>query len=534
MPSVNFSFSSGIQRVAEKAASAIRHRQSAAERAASFPRRGLQTQETRVDSAPRYRQSAATRTSYFPRRGLQREENNSNSKARHFQDAAVNVEHLINQVSAVATHVSRSVLPYSSEVQEENYSSNIGKNMRRPFYGVSHGPKRQHVGRLVRPQCDRIVYSYGGRRVSNWGPRLGYGSGDRKVLSYGDRRVFSYGERHSFSYGDRFRSRRALGRERQHHLGSSGRGDNGESFKRWFRESDIELLTSGLGALSVAGQFLTTFRRNLKFNNLPAILKVKYQLAGNDYKSLPQAQAVWESIPTQVRAGGPEALWKFHKGKDWSHIIAKSKGGQSTADNAIWWSSEKNRSLGSNPMSLADIADARAVMRSNAIRVSIAQTAGSMVQGALVAVVVSGALACIECGLNYAEGKITWREMVQEVVGTGVKAGGGAFVTTGIIVGISLLFPFLIPMLMPVLFVLQVASLAFMGAKGFKLAKGWWAVLERQQPQVHSAYGETFRTIRRAVRTLPSMSRRKSNRTGSSLKNAAQALSGWKTARMFP
>ena len=76
-------------------------------------------------------------------------------------------------------------------------------------------------------------------------------------------------------------------------------------------------------------------------------------------------------------------------------------------------------------MSQADIADAKAVLRSDAIRATFAQTATSMVRGAMVAVVVDGALACLECGLDYAEGKITWREMVQMVVRSGVIAGGG-------------------------------------------------------------------------------------------------------------
>ena len=103
------------------------------------------------------------------------------------------------------------------------------------------------------------------------------------------------------------------------------------------------------------------------------------------------------------------------------------------------------------------------------------------------AAVVGGTFACLELGLDYVEGKVSGRELVQRVLQKGVIAGGGAFVTTGIMVGISLLFPFLIPILAPVLLVLQVASLALTGAKGVKLAKGWWPVLARQQLPVHSA-----------------------------------------------
>ena len=261
---------------------------------------------------------------------------------------------------------------------------------------------------------------------------------------------------------------------------------------------------------------------------------MKYQWAGNEIKSLSQAQAVWESIPVQVRAGGPEALWKLHQGKQWSHIIPKSLGGASTADNAIWWGSEKNRALGAKLMSQADIADAKAVLRSDAIRATVAQTATSMVRGAMVAVVVDGALACLECGLDYAEGKITWREMVQMVVRSGVIAGGGAFITTGLIVGISLLFPFLIPILTPVLFVLQATSLAFLGAKSVRLAKGWMAVLDRQQLLDHSAFGEAVKAFPRTVKALPSMASRNIYRSGSSLIGRALDLSARKAAQALP
>ena len=371
--------------------------------------------------------------------------------------------------------------------------------------------------------------------MRSYGDRIVHIYGDSNVRCYGERRVFSYGERHGYgySYGDRYRRLRLYGRE-GHHVVQQGHIDSGKGFRRWFRAPDIELLSSGVGALWVAGQFLNTFTHNLNFSNFPAILKVKYQLAGNEYKSLSQAQAVWKSIPAQVRAGGPEALWKFHKGKEWSHIIPRARGGPSTADNATWWGSEKNRALGPKPMSLADLADAKAVLRSDVIRAAVTQTASGMVKGAIAAVVVGGALACLECGLDYAEGKITRREMVQNVVRAGVTGGGGAFVTTGIIVGISLLFPFLIPILTPVLLVLQAASLALMGAKGVKLAKGWWAVLERQQLPVHSSLGEAVKAISGRVKTLPSKARRNIIRSGSSLISAAQELSVTKTAQVFP
>jgi len=242
-----------------------------------------------------------------------------------------------------------------------------------------------------------------------------------------------------------------------------------------------EFLGAGTGALWVGGSYLNTFAHNLNFNSLPAILKLKYQFAGGEFKGLPAAEAIWKTIPAPIRAGGPDALWKFHLGKDWSHIIPKSWGGPTTAENGIWWSSAKNKSLGPNPMSPADIADAKAVLRTEAIRATVVQTLSGMVRGSRLAVVVGGLLAYLECGLEYAEGKIAWREMVKKIVEKIIIAGAGALIVTGLIVGISLLLPFLIPVFLPVIVVLQIASLVFLGQQLIPLAKGWWEVLNGQE-----------------------------------------------------
>ncbi len=237
-------------------------------------------------------------------------------------------------------------------------------------------------------------------------------------------------------------------------------------------------VAAGKGPLWVAGRFLNSFRNNLSFENLPAGLKAKYQFAGGEYKSLPAARGLWEGVPAPVRAAGPEAVWKFHKGKDWSHIVPRSVGGPATADNGIWWSSIKNKRLGPNAMSAADLADAKAVLRSEGIRSTLKLTLNGMVKGAMLGVVAGALLASLECGLAYAEGNISWDEMVDKVVKVSVYTGLGGLVVTGLVIGISLLFPFLIPIFAPLMFAVQIVSLLFLGRHLFKLAQGWWEVLD--------------------------------------------------------
>ncbi len=237
-------------------------------------------------------------------------------------------------------------------------------------------------------------------------------------------------------------------------------------------------MAAGKGSLWVSGQFLNSFRNNLLFENLPSSLKTKYHYAGAEYKSFPAARGLWESVPAPVRAAGPEAVWKFHKGKDWSHIVPRAVGGPATADNGVWWSSIKNKRLGASEMSAADLADARAILRSDAIRSTVRLTLNGMVKGAIIGVVAGALLACLECGLEYAEGNITWAQMVEKVVKASIFAGLGGLIIAGLIIGISLLFPFMIPIFAGLMFALQIVSLLFLGRHLFKLAQGWWEVLD--------------------------------------------------------
>ena len=450
------------------------------------------------------------------------------SPLRALQLEAVKVVNFLNRITAISPLVSSPATPQRPENQVRLDNCYISKHRNSRSFGSSHGPKRRQGLRHVHSDNSRVDTSYGQRRVWSYGTRRGYHNRDRRDRNYGDRRVNSFGERHGYSYGVRHRLRRRQSQVKQQFF-QHGHSDSG----KWFGASDVEFLSSGVGAMWVASYFLNAFARNLALINLPAELIEKYQRAGGEEKDLLQAKGVRETIPAQIRAGGPEALSKFHEGKNWSHIIPKSMEGPSTADNAIWWSSEKNYLLGLEPMSLADIGDARAVIRSNALCAAVTQTAIGMVRGATVAAVVGGTLACLEYGLDHVEGKLSRRELVQKVLHTGAIAGSGAFVTTGIIVGIALLLPFLIPILTPVLSVLQAASLAFMGAKGVKLAKGWWPVLARQQLPVHSAIAEAVKGLPRTVKALPAMAGRNIYRSGDSFIGRARDLTVRKSARVF-
>ena len=240
----------------------------------------------------------------------------------------------------------------------------------------------------------------------------------------------------------------------------------------------IQWIASGVGSLWVAGHVVNSFAYNLNYDNLPDNLKNYFRCAGSECRGMTKGKGIWETIPEQIRMGGESEIDSFLKGKDWSHIIPKSEGGSSDPDNGIFEYTEENRRRGPHRMMPDEIEAARKVIKSDMIRSVLRQTTSAMVKGALAGIIMGGLLLCLECGLSYAEGKITWEQMVRKIVRASALAGLFAFIITGLIVGLGILFPPLIPILALVLFVLQIVSLVFLAYHAVKIAEGWWEVLK--------------------------------------------------------
>ena len=240
----------------------------------------------------------------------------------------------------------------------------------------------------------------------------------------------------------------------------------------------IQWIASGVGSLWVAGHVVNSFAHNLNYDNLPDYLKKYFRCAGSECRGMTKGKGIWETIPEQIRMGGEREINRFLKGKDWSHIIPKIEGGTSDPDNGIFEHTEENRRRGGRPMRPDEIEAARKVIKSDMIRSVLRQTTSAMVKGALAGVILGGLLLCLECGLSYAEGKISWNQMVRKIVRASALAGLTAFIIAGLIVGLGILFPPLIPIMALVLFVLQIVSLVFLAYHAVKIAEGWWEVLK--------------------------------------------------------
>ena len=93
---------------------------------------------------------------------------------------------------------------------------------------------------------------------------------------------------------------------------------------------------SGIAAgFGVASETLTGFAENLDWSTIDP---TRYLYAGTRgvSRGLEEARLVWESIPEQLRALGPEEVAKRLDGFDWSHIVPYSKGGGNEAANGIF------------------------------------------------------------------------------------------------------------------------------------------------------------------------------------------------------
>ncbi|MDE0431525.1 MAG: hypothetical protein OXH98_17320 [Caldilineaceae bacterium] len=247
--------------------------------------------------------------------------------------------------------------------------------------------------------------------------------------------------------------------------------ESGPGFLQW--------IASGVASLQVAGRVVNSFAHHLNYDNLPQNLRNYFRCAGGDCRGFTKGKGIWETIPEQIRMGGEKELRRFLSNKDWSHIVPKSEGGSSDPDNGIFELTEENRKRGGRRMTSEEIEAARKVIRSDMIKSVLRQTTTTMVKGGLAAVVLGALVLCLECGLLYVEGKISWKEMTDKIVKGSAMAGLSAFIVTGLIIGLNMLFPPLLPLLAPVLFVLQIVSLVFMAQYAVKIAQGWWEVLKK-------------------------------------------------------
>ena len=128
----------------------------------------------------------------------------------------------------------------------------------------------------------------------------------------------------------------------------------------WVQSAPSSMVSAG----AIATQEAFKIAHNIRFENLPRNLQSKFARAGmrDGMRNVQEAAKVFESIPAQIRAKGPEAIRNFCQDKDWSHIQAHVNGGGSEAANGIFEYFWVNRARGGVDMTAAELAVAKQVL----------------------------------------------------------------------------------------------------------------------------------------------------------------------------
>ena len=230
-------------------------------------------------------------------------------------------------------------------------------------------------------------------------------------------------------------------------------------------------MVAGFGA---ANDALAGYAENLDWNTI--IDPTKYLHAGTRgvSRGLEEARLVWESIPEQLRALGPEEMAKRLDGFDWSHVVPHSEGGGHEAANGMFEIASLNRSRGAEQMTVAEIEAAAKVLSDAAFAAALEDVASQALDAALAGGAISCVVSVLEFGLEYQRGEITEEEMYRRTGDAVVRSAGIAAAVSGVIAAAALAFPALIPLVAPLMMPLAVLALCVVGGRVVRLGKGWY------------------------------------------------------------
>ncbi len=226
---------------------------------------------------------------------------------------------------------------------------------------------------------------------------------------------------------------------------------------------------------------LSRFSLNLDWANVDT---TKYLYAGTrgTSRGLVEAQRVWETIPEQIRAAGPESTAKYLEGKDWSHIQAHSEGGNHSASNGLFENASLNRARGSDRMTPNELEAAQRVLKSNAFHATLLETAKCAMEGALTAAAIAAVMAVLEYGLQYQRREITEDELYRAIGKSILAAGISGAAVSGLLAALAMAFPATVPVMSFLLVPLMVIGFSVLGLRLARLGKGWYEVYLSEQP----------------------------------------------------
>ena len=125
-------------------------------------------------------------------------------------------------------------------------------------------------------------------------------------------------------------------------------------------------------------------------------------------------------------------------------------------------------------MTSQELMAAQSVLRSDAFRATLLQSAKNAMKGGAAAAALIAVVAVLEYRLNYLKGEISEDEMYAGIRKTISAAGISGVAISGLITAMALSFPALIPMLATISVPLMVIGFSMMGIKVVTLGKEWY------------------------------------------------------------
>ncbi len=235
----------------------------------------------------------------------------------------------------------------------------------------------------------------------------------------------------------------------------------------WVQSAPSSIVSAG----TIAAQEAFKVSHNIRFENLPKNLQFKFARAGvrDGMRNVLETAKVFESIPAQIRARGPEAVREFCQDKDWSHIQARVNGGGNEAANGIFEYFWVNRARGGKDMTAEELAAAKQVLTAAAFKAAVAEIVGAVAKGAIAAAVIELVFSILENSLLCVEGKITQSQLIEQVAADTAKAGIAGGVITGILLALCMIFPPIAGVLGAAAVPLAVAGIGFMGIRAWEI-----------------------------------------------------------------
>lgn len=234
-----------------------------------------------------------------------------------------------------------------------------------------------------------------------------------------------------------------------------------------------EHIRTGIFPFGVTGLFADTWVSNLDFRSLPSDLVDYYQRAGNEYRDMAGAEALWQTVPHPIRMAGTDVLREFHEERDWSHIAPRSLGGSDSASNGIFEMESLNRARGAVTMTGEEHALAQLDNFIEAVKSAGNLTIDMVLLTALGVTVVEGAISIMEEGLRYYDGEVSKAELRARVWKRLGKRVAYAAAIAGLVAGLAIAFPLFAKTLSALAIPLLIASFLVLGIRFFSLSAEW-------------------------------------------------------------